>query len=85
MSQDYRKENLAEIHRLEQLINAFKNENHDLVTMLEEQRAELVAANKKFETDMNDKMLSMQRIHDSEIYKTILNKVKIDKPLFEEE
>lgn len=81
MSQDYRKENLAEIHRLEQQISTFKDKNHELVIMLEEQRTLLIAANKKSETDYNDKISSMQRIYDTVIYKSVLNKARTDKPL----
>ena len=81
MSQDYRKENLAEIHRLEQQISTFKDKNHELVIMLEEQRTLLIAANKKSETDYNDKISSMQRIYDTAIYKSVLNKARTDKPL----
>lgn len=81
MSQDYRKENLAEIHRLEQQISTFKDKNHELVIMLEEQRTLLIAANKKSETDYNDKISSMQRIYDTAIYKSVLNKARTDNPL----
>lgn len=85
MTQEYRKANLMEIENLEHQISIYKDKNKGLTELLKEQRAILVAANKRSEICLNDQETFMQNIHGTNIYKTILDKIKATKPLSAEE
>lgn len=85
MTQEYRKANLMEIESLEHQISIYKDKNKGLTELLKEQRTMLIAANKRSEICLNSQETFMQNIHDTNIYRTILDKIKVTKPLSAEE
>lgn len=85
MTQEYRMANLMEIESLEHQISIYRDKNQGLTELLKEQRAILVAANKRSEICLNDQKTFMQNIHGTNIYKTILAMIKSSRPLSAEE
>ena len=85
MSQEYRRANQIEIENLEHQIIIYKDKNKELVESLKEQRAMLIAANKRSEICLNDRETFMQNIYNTNIYKTILAMIKSSRPLSAEE
>lgn len=82
---EYMDANQREISSLEQQIALYKDKNTKLVARLEEQRVRLIADKEKSKIDLEERELSLYRIHGSVIYNVICNKIKISKPLSFEE